>query len=66
MLKGKLGILALGISIIAVLTAIVIYVRYSLPEYKSEGAALTATENALATPEMLFLTSIDLDFLRKR
>ena len=65
MLKGKLGILALGISIIAVLVAIVIYVRYSLPEYKSEGAALTATENALATPEMLFLASIDLDFFRK-
>ncbi len=65
MLKGKLGILALGITTIVVLAAAGLYVRYALPEYRNANATLTDTENALATPDTLFLASIDLDFLRE-
>src|SRR3970282_821478 len=65
MLKGKLGILALGITTIVVLAAAGLYIRYALPEYRNANATLTDTENALATPDTLFLASIDLDFLRE-
>lgn len=65
MVRGKLGLTALGLAVIAAVAVAVFYVRYALPEYKNANATLTETENALAMTDTLLLASIDLDFLRK-
>lgn len=65
MIKTKLGRAVIMITLIGILVAAVIYKYFLLPTYKDAGVTLTATENALASPDLVFLSSIDLDFLRK-
>ena len=65
MIKTRLGRAVIMITLIGILIAAVIYKYFLLPTYKDAGVTLTATENALASPDLVFLSSIDLDFLRK-
>jgi len=61
--KTKLGWLALGAALLAV-GAVFLYKRYALPQYVGASNVLIATENALATPETLFLGSVDLEYIK--
>jgi len=65
MIKTKLGKAVIMLALIAILVAAIIYKHFLLPVYKDANAELTITENSLASTDMLMLSSIDLDFLRK-
>jgi hypothetical protein len=57
--------LVLGMLLIVGVAAAALYKLYALPTYRDAGAALAATENALATPEMLAMASMDLAHIRQ-
>lgn len=63
--KSKIVMLVLGMLTIAAVASAALYQLYALPAYKDAGVALTATENALASPEVLLIASIDLDHIRE-
>src|SRR5512146_3254691 len=64
MSKSKLVMLALGMLVVVAGASAALYKLYALPTYQDAGAALTATENALASPDVLLIASIDLDYIR--
>lgn len=66
MTKSRMVVVVLGILAITASAATVIYKLYALPTYEQEASAeLMATENALATAELVAISSIDLDHIRK-
>jgi hypothetical protein len=64
MSKSRIITLVLGMLVIAGAASAALYKLYALPTYQDAGAALTATENALATSDNLLIASIDLEHIR--
>lgn len=64
MSRSKIAMLVLGVLAIAAAASAALYKLYALPPYQEAGAALAATENALAVPDVLIFASIDLDYIR--